>query len=194
MKESKSPAPRLMRSTNVSASIDWAQSIVQRIQSSFMTLPSAEDWLFTFTIAAVLAIPFLVIGHYSNIFSFDHIQFSIPVALKIIPAPCIAEELVWRVMCNPHKGEYPRLQKVIICSILSNFCYVISHPLNAWYLRPVAREVFCHPGFLVIITLLGFAGNLVFYETRSLWPPVLLHWLTVFVWLSLGGRHKAPLI
>jgi predicted Abi (CAAX) family protease len=49
------------------------------------------------------------------------------------------------------------------------------------------RTLLADPRFLVQVTLLGLACSLAYLVSGSIWPPVLIHWLTVVVWL-LGHR------
>ncbi|MCI5125432.1 MAG: CPBP family intramembrane metalloprotease, partial [Candidatus Electrothrix sp. AR5] len=44
--------------------------------------------------------------------------------------------------------------------------------------------------FLVIVFCLGIVCSLAYILSRSLWVPIIIHWLTVVIWvLFLGGRN-----
>jgi predicted Abi (CAAX) family protease len=67
--------------------------------------------------------------------------------------------------------------------------YVASHPLNAILFRPQALALFESPVYLTLATLLGAACTAAYFISRSIWPPVAIHWLTVVAWLYLLGGH-----
>ena len=69
--------------------------------------------------------------------------------------------------------------------------FVAYHPLAGatWY-RP-GRQLFRDPAFLLSCSWLGAVCAGVFLLSGSLWPPVLIHWLAVTLWLwPLGGRLR----
>jgi predicted Abi (CAAX) family protease len=70
---------------------------------------------------------------------------------------------------------------------LSVGLFVAWHPLLAPTRRDPLRTLLKDPRFLVQVTLLGLACSLAYLVSGSIWPPVLIHWLTVVVWL-LGHR------
>ena len=44
---------------------------------------------------------------------------------------------------------------------------------------------------LLIVALLGITCSVSYVLSRSLWTPIIIHWLTVVVWvIFLGGRNK----
>ena len=66
--------------------------------------------------------------------------------------------------------------------------YVAAHPINALIFKP-QLTVFESPAYLVIAALLGGACTAAYWISRSIWPPVAMHWLTVVAWIWLfGGR------
>jgi uncharacterized protein len=82
------------------------------------------------------------------------------------------------------------LEEAFFFSLLSSLLFVAWHPFNALTINPGARDFFLDPWFLLITFLLGLSCSLGYIYTRSLWTPVLMHWLTVAVWvLFLGGRN-----
>ncbi len=57
-----------------------------------------------------------------------------------------------------------------------------------WRLTP--RSLFLNPWFLVITGALGVTCGYGYALSRSIWVPVIIHWVTVSVWvLFLGGRN-----
>jgi predicted Abi (CAAX) family protease len=64
--------------------------------------------------------------------------------------------------------------------------FLLHHPLNALTFYQAGS-----PTFLILANLLGLACTLVYWLTGSLWPPVLIHWIVVVVWLGwLGGLER----
>jgi predicted Abi (CAAX) family protease len=47
--------------------------------------------------------------------------------------------------------------------------------------------LFTSPVFLVIAAFMGAAATVVYLISKSLWPPVLLHWTAVLTWITLLG-------
>ena len=67
---------------------------------------------------------------------------------------------------------------------------MIYHPVNALTFFPQGREIFFNPIFLSLATALGIACTVTYWQTGSLWIPVLIHWLAVVVWLVYFGGLK----
>jgi predicted Abi (CAAX) family protease len=70
-----------------------------------------------------------------------------------------------------------------VWATLSLFLFVIYHPLNALTFFSQGRETFFDPIFLCLAAGLGIICTITYYQTGSLWLPVLIHWLVVVVWL-----------
>lgn len=102
-----------------------------------------------------------------------------PLLLRTFAVPALLEELLFRVL------PPPRLWPFALAA------YVLFHPLNAWLFWPEARDVFYDPAFLFLAALLGGGCTLLYRRTRSLWPPVALHWLVVAGWLLFLGGEDA---
>jgi predicted Abi (CAAX) family protease len=114
----------------------------------------------------------------------------VPRMAKLLAMPALVEELIFRVCLIPHPGEGFPWQSQLAWIVLSLSLFVIYHPLAArlWY--PQARPLFDSPPFLLQASLLGLACSLAYGATGSLWPPVLIHWMAVVIWLEpLRGRQ-----
>eukprot|EP00271_Cylindrocystis_brebissonii_P002305 TRINITY_DN1282_c0_g1_i3.p2 TRINITY_DN1282_c0_g1~~TRINITY_DN1282_c0_g1_i3.p2 ORF type:complete len:174 (-),score=26.64 TRINITY_DN1282_c0_g1_i3:549-1070(-) len=168
-------------------------TLLNRLQWGLATWPSLDGWLFTALVIGLLAVPVLPLALWANLFSLEHSTFSLPITTFAFFVPSLLEEVFWRLLLIPSPREQPSRGSVLFWALLSTLLFVLAHPLNAWLLRPPARPVFYHPGFLLICTCLGAACALAYLKTSSIWPAVVIHWLVVVVWLSLGGRHRAPL-
>ena len=144
------------------------------------TWPDARGWLQTLIITAVFAIIALAVGLTSGLLHPETAQTAaLPLLLRTFFVPALLEELLFRVL------PPPRLWPFALAT------YVLIHPLNAWLFWPEARDVFYDPVFLILTALLGGSCALLYRRSRSLWPPVALHWLAVTGWLLFLGGEDA---
>ncbi len=112
----------------------------------------------------------------------------LPLTLFVFPA--LLEEAFFRGVLIPNAIGGRGLKAIVGATLLSTVAFVLWHPFNALTINPGARELFLDPMFLLIVALLGLTCSLGYILSRSLWVPVLVHWLTVLVWvLWLGGRN-----
>jgi len=119
---------------------------------------------------------------------------ALPRLAKLLLMPALVEELLFRVLLIPHPIEGFPWQPLLAWNALSLGLFVLYHPVAArlWY--PQARALFDDPRFLFQATLLGVACSLAYGFTGSLWPPVLIHWLAVVIWLEpFRGREQLGL-
>jgi predicted Abi (CAAX) family protease len=119
---------------------------------------------------------------------------ALPRLAKLLLMPALVEELLFRVLLIPHPIEGFPWQPLLAWNALSLGLFVLYHPVAArlWY--PQARALFDDPRFLLQATLLGVACSLAYGFTGSLWPPVLIHWLAVVIWLEpFRGREQLGL-
>jgi uncharacterized protein len=112
----------------------------------------------------------------------------LPFTLLIFPS--LLEEAFFRGLLIPRNTRDGGAWRILFFSLLSSLVFVAWHPLNALTINPGASGIFLEPWFLLITFLLGLSCSLGYIFSRSLWVPVLMHWLTVLVWvLLLGGRN-----
>ena len=103
--------------------------------------------------------------------------------------PSLVEEIAFRALLLPRDAGSMRRGRLLLVAGAALAVYVASHPLNAWLFRPQVLSVFASPAYLVLTTLLGAACTAAYFVSRSIWPPVVIHWLTVVTWLwFLGGQ------
>jgi predicted Abi (CAAX) family protease len=108
-------------------------------------------------------------------------------ALVAFAHPAFVEELIFRVLLLPRDAASVSRMRLAALVVISLTLYVASHPMNAILFRPQARALFESPAYLTLTTLLGATSTAAYFISRSIWPPVLIHWLTVVVWLFLLG-------
>ncbi len=66
--------------------------------------------------------------------------------------------------------------------------FLVYHPLQAVTVnRAQGWPTFADARFLVMAGVLGIVVDFVYQKTGSVWPPVVVHWLTVVAWLLVGG-------
>ncbi len=95
--------------------------------------------------------------------------------------PAFFEEVVFRGLLNSPKTRFSAL--------LSTVLFVLWHPFEAWVLFPDAAEIFLDGRFLLFVALFGLWFCWIHRLGRSLWPPIVCHWLIVLVWKGLGGAR-----
>ena len=111
----------------------------------------------------------------------------LPLVLLITPA--LGEEPFFRALPLPHPTERASRRHRLVGSALALVAFVLWHPLNGLW-TPRVWPVFTDPVFLALAALLGVACTLAYLASGSIWPQVLIHWITVVVWgLLLGGRE-----
>ena len=111
----------------------------------------------------------------------------LPRALGLFLFPALQEELLFRALLLPSALEGVSPLALVPWVALSVGLFVAWHPLLARTRRDPLRTLLADPRFLVQVTLLGLACSLAYLVSGSIWPPVLIHWLAVVVWL-LGHR------
>ena len=110
--------------------------------------------------------------------------------LLLFVQPALVEEIVFRGLLLPRNGgSLPRGRLVLVAGA-ALAVYVVSHPINARLFRPQALGLFESAPYLALATLLGLACTAAYLISRSIWPSVAIHWLTVVIWIwLLGGRN-----
>ncbi len=167
---------------------------LRSLRRALTTLPSRLEWLWCGGIAALYFLTVGLLGIFSGFLNPGPAAlpgrvlpvFAFIIALK----PCLLEELVYRGLFVPHREEKATVRSVLIQSAVSLAIFIAAHPLNGRFLRPQAFDAFSHPVFLVSAGLLGLVCTLTYRKTGSIYPAVVIHWLTVFAWIPfLGGKH-----
>lgn len=112
-------------------------------------------------------------------------------AVILLLTPSLIEETLFRAALLPHPLEGLGGWESAAWGGLSVGLFVVWHPLagRLWY--PQGRRLFDDGRFLLLASLLGVVCVIAYQATGSLWPPVLIHWLAVLIWLELlGGRWR----
>ena len=163
------------------------------LRDALTTIPDWRTWrtcAFVYGLFLVCSAP---IGLLSGLLRPSLPQFSpagmIGAGLLIFVRPALVEEIVFRGLLLPRRHDSMGRGRLFLVAGVALVVFVVSHPLNALLFRPGALRVFENPAYLVLTTLLGLACTATYLISRSIWPPVALHWLTVAVWIwLLGGQ------
>ncbi len=156
------------------------------------TLPGAAELVRCSGIMLVYGALALLIGFASGIYTVQQLDLQkfwfLPLTLLLFPA--IPEEFFFRGLLIPRDAIDLPWQRSVTYVLFSAFAFTVWHPLNAVTVNPTAQAFFLNGYFLLIVFLLGIACGWTYLLSRSIWVPVLIHWLTVVIWvLFLGGRN-----
>ena len=183
--------PEQPHKLNAALDIPSFKSLLADLWNSIRTAPGKE---LTKCIWIVLAysLAALLIGFSSGIYNFGQLDLQkfwfLPLTLFLFPS--IPEEFFFRGLLIPRNAIELPWQRSVAYVVFSAFAFTVWHPLNALTVNPTAQQFFLNPFFLVIVFLLGLACGFSYLLSRSIWVPVIIHWLTVVVWvLFLGGRN-----
>jgi predicted Abi (CAAX) family protease len=115
----------------------------------------------------------------------------IAAGVLLLGRPALVEEIVFRGLLLPRDPRSIRRGRVVAVAAAALIVYVGAHPLNALLTWPASLVVFGNPVYLLLTTFLGIACTAAYWISRSIWPPVVMHWVTVIVWLwLLGGQAR----
>ncbi|HET6383371.1 MAG TPA: CPBP family glutamic-type intramembrane protease [Armatimonadota bacterium] len=164
----------------------------EEIRASCATLPDRAVWRRCIRYYLVFAVCAGGIGIGSGLLRFEPIR-STPIAVILLAiyllfSPAIVEEIVFRAALLPRNRDgLSRGALLVICT--AALClFVTSHAINGLYFRHVA--VFLNPWFLLMAALLGATCIAIYLTSRSIWPGVVAHWLTVLIWIALLGGER----
>ena len=113
----------------------------------------------------------------------------LPFSLFIFPS--LLEEAFFRGLLIPNNAGTRSGSRIIAYIAVSTTAFVLWHPANAVTINTNAAALFLNPAFLLIVALLGITCSVSYVLSRSLWTPIIIHWMTVVIWvIFLGGRNK----
>ncbi|MDZ4850812.1 MAG: CPBP family glutamic-type intramembrane protease [Pirellulaceae bacterium] len=163
----------------------------KNVWQAFSTSPVNrwKDWILSVVLFSVAA---MVIGTTTHVYQFQTLNlvkfWFLPLTLFVFP--CVLEELFFRGLLIHRDVLDHGSKRANLQIVFSAVTFTLWHPLNAWTINKSAQPFFFNPWFLLITLLLGLTCGYAYVRSRSLWTPILIHWLTVLVWvLFLGGRN-----
>ena len=101
----------------------------------------------------------------------------------VMVAPAFTEELMFRGLLIPPRGESGHSGRSIAVSLV---LFVLWHAVEALTFLPGAHLFLTLP-FLACALILGATCAWMRYGTGSLWPAVVFHGVTVFLWQAAFG-------
>lgn len=115
-------------------------------------------------------------------------RWYLPFTLFFFPA--LGEEFFFRGMLIGRDTAALGTKATLWRLSASSLVFTLWHPLNALTINPGAQSFFLNPIFLVIVFLLGLSTGAAYVISRSIWTPIIIHWVTVVIWVELlGGRN-----
>lgn len=143
-------------------------------------------------IFAAIALP---LGFSAGLFRWEAIapQWAPLLALALLISPAFLEELVFRGLLIPRDILKRGRGRAALAIVFSALVYTLSHPLGALTTSPGAKPFFLNPTFVLIIALLGVTCGYGYVVSRSLWNPILIHWLALLVWIFFLGGYDLVL-
>jgi predicted Abi (CAAX) family protease len=98
--------------------------------------------------------------------------------------------VVGDLLLIPHSIETATSPDIYFWAIISLIAFILYHPLNALTFYAAGKPTFIDWRFLTLAGLLGAVCSISYCTTGSIWPPVLIHWITVASWIKLFGGQK----
>ncbi|MGL5833494.1 MAG: CPBP family glutamic-type intramembrane protease [Waterburya sp.] len=160
----------------------------------WFNLPHCANWTILLVALGIYGLFTLTLGLVSSFLQWNLCRsFTTIVRITVtsLVAPAMLEEIVFRGWLLPDPGDDLFFDTYIPRATLSLFLFIVYHPLNASTFFPQGKETFFDPIFLTLAAALGIICTITYYQTDSLWLPILIHWLTVVIWLlCFGGLAK----
>ena len=157
------------------------------LKKGLLILPGTSDIFFSSTTLVIyLGTSFVILsvmGSFQRIFvdeGFIPISFLFIVPLFI---SSFIEEIIFRGLFLPHKSRAISRVKIRYYSIFSIFMFMVWHPAIAFLYFRSTEHLFFDPIFLSIVTLMAIANTITYLRSGSLWIPILIHWVTICIWI-----------
>ncbi len=177
--------------------IPLISTVLARLIDAITYPLSPEDWYFSLGLLLTYGILVVPIGLKTDFLTWQWVDMSPKKwfqMLQLFLMPALIEELVFRVLLLPHPFEGVNGKEWLFWLVLSLILFILYHPLNALLFYPQGKKIFSQPIFVVFAALLGLICAISYQVTASLWPPVIIHWLIVVIWLFMfGGQQKLTL-
>ncbi|PYQ81564.1 MAG: hypothetical protein DMG01_03670 [Acidobacteria bacterium] len=183
----RSPMRQITRSTGIT----W-RTIADNVGAAIVTIPNRQAWRRCALVYALFLVCSLPIGLLSGLLHPGLAPLApaaaILTTITLLAHPACTEELIFRVMMLPRRID--RLPRGSLCALaIALIAFVAAHPLNARLFWPASLGLFANPYYLALAALLGLACSAAYLISGSIWPSILIHWISVVLWmLLLGGQ------
>jgi predicted Abi (CAAX) family protease len=166
---------------------------LQDLREALTTIPDWRTWRTCALIYGLFLVCALPVGLLSRLLRPGAAHLTPPAliasGLLLFVQPALVEEIVFRGLLLPRNGASLPRGRLVRVAGAALAVYVVSHPINARLFRPQVLGLFESTPYLVLATLLGLACTTAYLISRSIWPSVAIHWLTVVIWIwLLGGQ------
>jgi predicted Abi (CAAX) family protease len=160
-----------------------------RLFAAFRTRPSARAWRYAIVLILFYCLVYLPIGFSQGLLSFSWPKDWQTIVITVLTAfvmPGLDEEVIFRVLLIPHRTEPMRPLERRGWIVLSFLLFLGSHFIHPW-----VPLFFWQPAFVIGAGLMGVVCTLSYLQSRSVWPPIFIHWFLVSNWLLFfGGLAK----
>ena len=165
-------------------------TLVARLHRAIATMPNYDNARDSFILIGVYIFFASILGFATHFLSWKPQPAAtiVRVTIASLITPAILEELFFRALLLPYPLNVS-FKSFLLRSLLSLFLFIVYHPLNALTFFPQGR-IFFDRIFLVLAASLGIVCTITYWQTGSIWLPVLIHWVTVAVWLSYFGGFE----
>lgn len=163
-----------------------------RLLTALTIFPNRESWLLGVILILFYGLVALFWGFKLNFLQFCWLQSPLKITQIIIAAffaPSLLEEIVFRVFLLPQPNQN-LIQLPWIAVTINLLIFVLYHPLNALTFFPRGRKTFFNHTFLSLAGLLGLLCIITYWQSASLWLPVIIHWIVVIAWLICFGGYN----
>lgn len=170
------------------------QFLVQRLVAAWQTPVTWEAWLYAVGLLGIFSAITVPVAFRLGFVRVTDSQLTVKDKVAVTGValfmPAIFEEVVFRVLLLPHPTEGASSEMQWLWGAIALLIFVLFHPLNSVTFFPASRATFLQPIFLVAAGFLGAVCSLSYLQSGSLWPPVVIHWVVVVVWLLLLGGYE----
>jgi predicted Abi (CAAX) family protease len=160
-----------------------------RLLAAFRARPSDYSWRFAIVLILLYCLVYVPIGFSQGLLSLSWPRDWQTIGITALTAfvmPGLNEEIIFRVLLIPHRTEpmRPLVKRGWIG--LSWLLFVAAHFAHPW-----VPLFFWQPAFVIGAGLMGVVCTLSYLQSRSVWPPIFIHWFLVSNWLLFfGGLAK----
>jgi len=161
-------------------------AIIRETIAALKNWPEASHWVVTVRTSAPALLTIALLGYFGGWISWNPVtdwQALLPTLLILFFIPAFFEELFFRGFLLSWLATQSARWAAWIATIL----FVLWHPLQAFTIGPACSAIFLQPTFWLATLIFGIILAHIRIKSKSLWPPILVHWFAVIIWKSLLG-------